>query len=71
MMRMRLAWKHSEGAGSTGGFYFLSCMPQSRRPRRKSFLKAKTEKGTCKKHTYLLRTFYSQHDLLQFTSLTQ
>ena len=69
MMRMRLAWKHSEGAGYTGGFYFLSCISQSRRRRRKSFLKAKTGKGTCEKHTFLLKTFYSEHDLLQFTSL--
>ncbi len=70
-MRMRLAWKHSEGAGYAGGFYFLSCISQSRRGRKQSVLKAKTEKGTCKKHTYFLIMFYSEHVLLQLAFFAQ
>ena len=52
---MRLAWKHSEGAGYTGGFYFLSCVTQSRRGRRKFFSKAKNKKGYVQKAHILLK----------------
>ena len=50
---MRLAWKHSEGAGYAGGFYFFPCVSQSRRGRKKS-CESQNKRGYVQKAHILL-----------------
>ena len=70
MMREE-AWKHSKGVEYHRRFLLSStCKSQSRcgrgiRPA--VFFKIQTRKGTCKRHICFMKTFYSEHVLLQLT----